>query len=366
MNLINRFIKNLNPYKVASHAIWEGNADERKGILKLDWNEATIPPSPKVKQELLKVINDEMLFAYYPSTHNAKLLSALSKYSNVGEEQIQYFASSDAAHQYLVKLLLKEGENVLILGPTYDNFRLTCEAQGAAVEYFNYDRNFELDLEGLNNSIKCLQPKLVYLCNPNNPTGNSLSLEFIKELVLNFSDTMFLIDEAYYEFNKVTASSLVGEFKNVCISRTFSKAFGLAGFRAGYLIANPEIIELINRYRNPKNFTSLTQVAVLAALSDVEYTNQYINEVIETREYFAQKLIQILPFLKVFPSNGNFVLIRFTDSSQRDFVYQELAKKDIYVRNLSHHEYVLDCIRVTIGNKAQMDRVLTSIQEILA
>lgn len=366
MNLINRFIKNLNPYKVASHAIWEGNADHRKEILKLDWNEATIPPSPRVKEELQKVINDEMLFAYYPSTHNAKLINALSQYSNVEEEQIQYFASSDAAHQYLVKLLLKEGENVLILGPTYDNFRLTCEAQGAIVEYFNYDRNFELDSNELINSIKSLQPKLIYLCNPNNPTGNSLSLELIKELVMNFRNTMFLIDEAYYEFNKVTASSLVGEFKNVCISRTFSKAFGLAGFRAGYLIANPEIIELINRYRNPKNFTSLTQVAVLAALSDVAYTEKYIQEVIETREYFSQRLTELFPFVKVFPSNGNFVLIRFKDSLQRDYIYQELAKKDIYVRNLSHHEYVMDCIRITIGNKAQMDRVLLAIKEILA
>jgi len=361
MPKINSFIENLNPYKVASHKVWEVSPKERAEILKLDWNEATIPPSPKVKEALLEVIQDEQAFSLYPNTNNQELLQLLATYSEVNIDEIQYFASSDAAHEYVAKLVLTSGSKVLILGPTYDNFRLTCESQGAAVEYVNYSYDFTLNTELLSQEVQRVNPDLVYLCNPNNPSGNLLDLDLIERLLSKFKASTFLLDEAYFEFSGITAVPLLKKFSNVFISRTFSKAFALAGFRAGYMISQKENMELLNRIRNAKNFTTLTQVAITAALKDLDYMWSYVEEVNQTKKWFSASLSDL--GLIVFPSFGNYVLIRFLDKKQRDAMFNKLAENDIFVRSLNHHEFVKTCLRITVGTRAQMERVLKIIKE---
>ena len=356
MAKINTFIENLNPYKVASHKVWEVAAAERAQMLKLDWNEATIAPSPKVREALLQVIQDEQSFSLYPNTHNHELLGLLAGYSGVQTNEIQYFASSDAAHEYVCKLVLTLGSNVLILGPTYDNFRLTCEAQGAVVHYADYTADFELVPGDLGEAIERLKPDLVYLCNPNNPSGNLLSLELISGLLNEFTESTFLVDEAYYEFSGLTAVSLMEKHSNLFISRTFSKAFALAGFRAGYMISQKENMELLNRIRNAKNFTTLTQVAIIAALKDVDYMWNYVQEVNATKVWFSEALESL--GLRVFPSFGNYVLVRFSSGGERDAMFDKLAFDNIFVRSLSHHEFVKSCLRITVGTRSQMERVL--------
>lgn len=360
MPKINSFIEDLNPYKVASHKVWEVDSSSRRDMLKLDWNEATIPPSPKVKEALLQVVEDEHSFSLYPNTHNQELLGLLAAYTGVETDELQYFASSDAAHEYVAKLVLTEGSRVLILGPTYDNFRLTCESQGAEVHYAHYSVDFELDSVFLRESIEQLKPDLIYLCNPNNPSGNLLSLELIEELLNDFSGINFLLDEAYYEFSGLTAVSLVKKYSNLFVSRTFSKAFALAGFRAGYMISQRENMELMNRIRNAKNFTTLTQVAIIAALKDVNYMWEYVKEVNKTKEWFSSELETL--GLRVFKSYGNYVLVRFSNETERDEMFQKLASENIFVRSLSHHDYVRSCLRITVGNRVQMDRVLATIK----
>ena len=357
MSSVNPFIERLKPYQVASHKVWEVNNEERKSILKLDWNEATIPPSPKVKEALLEHIQQDNTFSLYPNTHNTELLNLLSEYCAVTTDRIQYFASSDAAHEYIVKLYLQPQDKVLILGPTYDNFRLTCESQGAIVAYTTYGEGFVLNELDIELAIAENQPKLVYLCNPNNPTGNLLSRDWIKQLLVKFPEIVFLVDEAYHEFSGVSNASDTGEFTNLFISRTFSKAFALAGFRAGYLISHAENIEKINRIRNAKNFTTLTQVAVIAALKDFDYTRSYIAEVNETKNWFSQQVADIISSSKVYSSYGNYVLIELTSQKERDHIFNELAKENIFVRSLSHHPSLNHCFRITIGTKNQMQRV---------
>ena len=359
MPKINAFIKNLNPYRVASHKVWEVDAAARGEMLKLDWNEATIAPSPGVQEALLETVQDAHAFALYPNTHNQELLHLLADYSGVETTEIQYFASSDAAHEYVAKLVLTQGSKVLILGPTYDNFRLTCESQGAEVHYVNYTEDFELEADILREAIKRLDPNLVYLCNPNNPSGNLLSINTISELLQAFSDTCFLVDEAYYEFSGVSSVSLLKSHANLYISRTFSKAFALAGFRAGYMISQQGNMELLNRIRNAKNFTTLTQVAVIAALKDIPYMKNYVEEVMSTKEWFASRLKDL--GWVVFPSHGNYILVRFGSESERDLLFEKLAAQNIFVRSLSHHEYVKKCLRITVGTRSQMERVLSVI-----
>jgi histidinol-phosphate aminotransferase len=169
------------------------------------------------------------------------------------------------------------------------------------------------------------------------------------------------LDEAYFEFSGITAVPLLKKFSNVFISRTFSKAFALAGFRAGYMISQKENMELLNRIRNAKNFTTLTQVAITAALKDLDYMWSYVEEVNQTKKWFSASLSDL--GLIVFPSFGNYVLIRFLDEKKRDAMFNKLAENDVFVRSLSHHEFVKTCLRITVGTRAQMERVLKIIKE---
>jgi histidinol-phosphate aminotransferase len=364
MRFINKYLRNLAPYKVASHKIWEVAADERKKMLKLDWNEATVPPSPKVNERLQNLVNHQEVYYLYPSTHNAELLGLLASYNSLPKENIQYFASSDSLHEYLVRMFVGVGDPILILGPTYDNFRLTCESQGAQIYYHDYSSDFELDKGNFKDKIKDVTPSLVYICNPNNPTGNVLEKEYLLELITAFPDTIFLIDEAYYEFYGQTMSNYVLIHPNLFVTRTFSKAFALANFRAGYLIASAENIAQISKIRNPKNFTTFTQEAVIAVLSDADYMWKYVAEVLKARDYFQKHLVNSPLVKHVFASQGNFLLVEFTDFDVKMKVYNQLSDNNIFVRNLMHSKLLMNTLRITIGTQEQMKRVLEVINSI--
>jgi len=362
MKFINKYLRNIKAYKVASHKIWDVSQEERKKILKLDWNEATIPPSPRVKKALEELVKDEHIYNLYPSAHNPKLLELLSDYTRAPEENIQYFASSDTLHEYLVRMYVGVGDPILILGPTYDNFRLTCESQGGVVQYFNYSANFELDKEGFRNKIDLASPSLIYICNPNNPTGNLLEEDYLKGLLIDYPDTIIVIDEAYYEFSGFSMSEYVKEIGNLFVTRTFSKAFALANFRAGYLISHSENIRQISKIRNPKNFNTFTQVAVIAALEDVNYMKSYVEEVNNTKIFFANELDGLPMVKQVYPGFGNYILINFKDVETKESVFNNLCKQNIFVRNLSHSKLLASTLRITVGTKEQMIRVLDVIK----
>lgn len=362
MRFINKYLRNLAPYKVASHKIWEVPSEERRKMLKLDWNEATIPPTPLVNKRLTELVSQEEVYYLYPSTNNVQLLNLLAKYTSLPSDTIQYFASSDSLHEYLVRMFVGVGDPILILGPTYDNFRLTCESQGAQIYYYDYSNNFELDKAAFKKKIKEITPSLVYICNPNNPSGNIVEKEFLLELIESYPDTIFLIDEAYYEFFGQTMSNYVLVHPNLFVTRTFSKAFALANFRAGYLISSTENILQISKIRNPKNFTTFTQEAVIAVLSDVEYMRDYVKEVLEARDYFKDQLLNSPLVKTIYPSEGNFLLIEFKDFDIKMKVYNELSENNIFVRNLMHSDLLLNTLRITIGTVEQMKRVIGVIK----
>lgn len=364
MKFVNKYLRNLQPYKVASHKIWEVSYNEQNKVLKLDWNEATIPPSPKVKTALLELVNHENLFNLYPSTNNSQLLSLLGNYTALSESNLQYFASSDSLHEYLVRMYVAAGDPILILGPTYDNFRLTCESQGGQVNYFYYEPNFELDEKGFINKILEVKPSLIYICNPNNPSGNLISESTILNILSIFKDTVVLLDEAYFEFSKSTMSHYVNQFDNLFISRTFSKAFALANFRAGYLISHPSNILEVSKIRNSKNFGTFTQVAVIAALSDINYMQSYVEEVLKAKIQFCSNLTNLHFVSNYFESTANFVLVKFKDKRFKELVISILQENYIFVRDLQHSTLLENCLRFTIGNCEQMERVSKVLQSI--
>lgn len=361
MSFINKYLRNFKPYKVASHKIWNVSPEERKEILKLDWNEAAIPPTHLVKENLMKLTRDGAFYQWYPSTYNEKLLDLLAGYTGIPKENIQYFGSSDSLHEYIAKMYIGVGDPIVIVWPSYDNFRLTAEVNGADIHFFEMGSNFELDEAALVRFIEKTEPSFVYICNPNNPTGICLSNGFIESLLDAFSQTMFLIDEAYCEFSGASAGKLVLEHENIIISRTMSKAFALANFRFGYMLASKDNIEYISTIRNPKNISTFSQAAAMSALQDIPYMLRYVEQVREARDWFASELKK-LKSLDVFAGEGNFVMLRFQSERQKMSFIEYLRAKNIFVRDLRQDESLLKCVRITVGTKEQMSIVLREIK----
>ncbi len=358
---VNPRLLKLKPYKVASHKIWSVPASERSRILKLDWNEATIPPSPKVREALKKLISEEDFLHLYPSTFNDALMQAMSAYTGLPQEDLQYFASSDALHEYISRAFLGEGKKVMVLWPSYDNFRLTAESTGASMCYSEMDRDFVFSPEQFTADLAREKPDMAYICNPNNPSGTLIPPETIGSFTAGFPDTVFLLDEAYIEFaDSPSCSALVRDRDNLLVTRTMSKAFGLANIRFGYLAASEANIQAISRIRNPKNITTFTQTAALAAFEDAAYMRTYVKEVCRARERFVTEMNRepLSRHFKAFPSRGNFVLVRCDSEKTKAAILAWYESRDIYVRNVSQSESLKDCVRVSIGTIEQTEKVI--------
>ncbi|EEU7814941.1 histidinol-phosphate aminotransferase family protein, partial [Campylobacter upsaliensis] len=253
--LPNKNIQKLKPYLSIPHKIWE--LEDENNILKLDWNEASIAPSPLVFQKIEIFLKSGHL-NWYPNTRNSLLLDVLAKYT--GQENssfIELFPSSDVAHEFIIDTFVDKDENIGIIAPTYDNFRARANGVGVQTLFFHLDENYDLDFKALNAFIINEKIKLLYLCNPNNPTGKVYEIHKIYELIKNNPQCLFLIDEAYYEFCGKT----------------------MATFRVGYIISHYENIQHLNQIRNSKNIPMLSQIAALAALEDLTYMENYVKEV---------------------------------------------------------------------------------------
>ncbi len=362
MSYINKYLRNFKPYNVASHKIWQAEPEDRKNILKLDWNEATIEPAPQVTNRLKRLINDGSFLNLYPATNNSRILELLSEYTGLNTKYLQYFASSDSLEEYISKLFITVGDPVLLMWPSYDNFRLTAQVAGAHVMYYEMKDDFRFCPDSFEDKIDRKNPSLVYICNPNNPTGIQLAPDYIEHLLKKYSQTMFLIDEAYWEFSGITCQKLVMKYDNILIARTMSKAFALANIRFGYLISSSENIQFISSIRNPKNITTFAQEAVIGALENTQYMQDYVREVRIARDYFIDS-INKLPGdrFHAYESQGNFVLIRCCDQLTKQEILSYLQRNDIFVRDINQSESVRECVRVSIGLLPQMEKVVNCL-----
>ena len=353
--LPNKNIQKLVPYTPISHDVW--NLKTYDDILKLDWNEATINPSPQVFKRIYEFLNQGKL-NWYPNTQNITLLKVLSLYTNQdSEDYIQIFPSSDAAHENIIDVFLEKDSKVCIIAPTYDNFRARANGVGVKTIYFNLEEDFNLNFDKLNDFLKHNKIDFLYICNPNNPTGICYDIEKMEQLIIGNSSTMFLVDEAYYEFSQKTVQNLVKFHKNLIITRTFSKAFALASFRIGYVISHVENIAYMNKLRNSKNISMLAQVAALGALEDIDYAKQFVKEVNTSREFF-KKGVENLGLKTYGQSEANFILLKMKNM---DEIFNYLKENKIFIRNYNH--IIPEHCRITIGTMEQMKYLLDCLKE---
>lgn len=349
---LNHAIMDLKPYSPTPHKIWElKNTSE---ILKLDWNEASISPSPKVAENLAEFLQNGHL-NWYPNTKNLALYEALVHYTGLKCENIELFASSDCAHEFILSVFLNVNDKIAIITPTYDNFR--ARAQGVGVKTLNFALNndFTLDFEALRKFLAQNAPKSCYICNPNNPTGKIYPQNELLKIISEFKNMIFIIDEAYFEFCGQSLARFIPECKNLIITRTFSKAFGLASFRVGYVLSSAQNIAFLNKLRNSKSLTQFAQIAALSALSDISYMQNFVREVKLARENFSRDLKNL--GLKFYESKANFILLE----SERNLA-QELEMRGIFIRDYNH--IIKNHYRISIGTRSQMSRVGENLREI--
>tara|TARA_X000000950_G_scaffold28172_1_gene30371 strand:+ start:13758 stop:14834 length:1077 start_codon:yes stop_codon:yes gene_type:complete len=351
-------MRNIKPYKLVSQKTWELLPEKSS---KLDWNEGDFEMIDNVKKDVINFIRNRPL-NWYPNLLDQTVLAGLLSLENniINKDMIQYFPGSDSIHRTIVNCYLKQNDKVLIVKPSYDNFRYVCEVNGVNVDYFELEENgiidFQLFEKNISNDIK-----LVYFVNPNNPTGLGYSLEKLASLIKKNTKTKFLIDEAYADFWGHSMVKYINELNNVIITKTMSKSFGLAGFRFGYCIASKEIIDSINYFRNPKDINTLSLVAVKSSIENIKEVKNYILMVREEREKF-QKLIQTFDWVSSpFKSKTNFLLLKFESEKLKLKLIDHLLLNKIFVRNFDDIFNSNCFLRISIGNSKTMKLLSSSI-----
>lgn len=345
---------NLKPY----------DAKEKPYEYKMDANESPWDLPKNIRETLAQELIDGGGLNRYPDSNASNLREAIAKYCKTQPSQILVGAGSDELIGILTTAFIDKGDAVLYPTPSFGMYRIfTLMAGGNPIEV-PLGEGYEYDIDAFNLAISKYSPKLLFLCSPNNPTGNAMDPNEAKDLIRNFPGVV-VIDEAYAEFSNKTMLNFIDEFPNLVILRTFSKAFGLAGLRIGYCVSNPGLVGQLAKVKPPYNINSFSQRAATLILENVDIVNQRIQEVISQREFLYQALkerLKEVPKVKVYPSEANFLLLRIPDGNA---IWQELLNRGFLVRNFTGHPYLEDSLRITIADKDTNLKFLNAMMDIM-
>ncbi len=334
-------IKNLVPYSSAR--------DEFKGEASvfLDANENSFG-SPIEKQ-----------YNRYPDPLQLKVKQKLSQIKGVPPRNIFLGNGSDEAIDILFRAFCRPGiDNVITAPPTYGMYEVSANINDVEVRKVNLTADYQLDLEGIAAAID-ENTKLIFICSPNNPTGNSMNREDLETLLANFPG-LVVIDEAYINYSRQkTFIQELTEYANLVVLQTLSKAWGLAGLRLGMAFASEEIIEVFNRVKPPYNINEASQQLALEALNNLEQVNEWIKETLTERDKLVLDLKKMLFVVDIYPSDANFILVKTIAAKE---IYNFLVEKGIIVRDRSKVELCEGCLRVTVGTPAENVTLIESLK----
>jgi histidinol-phosphate aminotransferase len=328
---------------------------DRADKLRLDFNENTVGCSPRVVAALKERIAAGRL-AIYPDYGEAK--QAIAHYFHVAPEQFTFTNGTDEAIQVFVNTYLDDGQEVLLLKPSYAMYRFYSEVAGAKIVEVEYPQpGLEFPLQRVLDAITP-ETRAVILANPNNPSGTGVSLLSIERILHRARKAVVMVDEAYYEFSGVTALGEIGRVPNLFVCRTFSKVFGMAGMRLGCLFSHEANVAFLRKAQSPYSVNSLAAIAAQAAVADEEYIRNYVTEVLAAREVLCLGLERLgIPYV---PSSANFVLARFGKRAIE--VRDALRERAILVRDRSYE--APGCVRITVGTRKQTRELMVALEEI--
>jgi len=341
--LLRENIKRLVPYSSAR--------DEFKGEAKifLDANENSFG-SPLTKW-----------YNRYPDPLQIKVKEKITAIKNVPVENTFLGNGSDECIDVLIRAVCEPGkDNLVICPPTYGMYEVSANINDVQVKKVPLTPAFQLNLTAIEEAIDD-HTKMIFLCSPNNPTGNSLTREDI-EIILNNFFGLVVIDEAYINFSR--QRSFLQELKdypNLVVMQTLSKAWGLAALRVGMAFASEEIIHVMNKIKPPYNINQASQDLALQALDELGQVNDMIKEIVQQREELRDMLSKISIVQKIYPSDANFLLVKVVNARS---VYEDLLHKKIVVRDRSKVQLCDDCLRITVGTPSENGTLLNALNDV--
>ena len=296
----------------------------------------------------------------YPDPRQQKLRAAISRLKGIPEENIFLGNGSDEVIDLCYRIFCNPGtDRALIFPPTYGMYQVSAAVNDIGVVKVPLDENFDIDIPAVTPLLEDERIKLIFICSPNNPTGNSMDPGKIEFLIRNFRGIVVL-DEAYADFSeKPSFIEKIGLFDNLIVMQTFSKAMGMAAARIGMAFAAPDILKYFFRIKPPYNISTLNQEAVLQRLSDIRPIAVQKDTLVAERMRLAEKLETVPVVEKVWPSDANFLLVKVRDA---DTVYDKLIAANIIVRNRSRD--VSGSLRITAGTRSENDRIIEELKKI--
>ncbi|MDD1773580.1 MAG: histidinol-phosphate transaminase [Methanomassiliicoccales archaeon] len=321
---------------------------------RMDNNANLLGPNPVAKRVLRELAETDVNF--YPTTYSDPLRTALAEFYGLEMDNFIAGNGSDEMLDVCFKMLLQCGEKVVTPHPTYALHSFFVKVNAGKMVQVDLNKSFDLDPDEINRT----DGKLVLLCTPNNPTANAFKGKDIIEIIEG-KNRPVIVDEAYGEFTKDSFIGLVNDYDNLIVTRTFSKAYGLAGMRVGYAVSNKTLAQTLLRAKTPLSLNLLSERVAIAALKDTEYVKRTVQMVDKNRGPLSKGL-RALGF-RVFPSNANFILTRSPMHSEK--VVSNLAEKGILIRDFGKVRMLEDCVRITIGTSEMNARLLARLAEVL-
>jgi len=335
----------------------EHQSSQIKKILKLDWNESTLDFPEALKKEALAELA-QIKLNFYPDLSNRRIKRGISNWLNVKEEKISIFNGSDSGIATICRLFVESRDKVITINPTYGNYKAIASRYTQNVLGYQLDYPFKLNFTELENYISDTKPKLVFITNPNNPTGIELDPSELLNLAKKFPPICFVIDEAYGEFGN-SQINLENIPPNMIVLRTFSKAWGLAGIRLGYSISHESLSKKLALSRDNKEVDVFAQIVGSIAVENPQYMLDFVKEVSKSKEIIGQFFdSHQIPHLK---GSGNFILFKTHDPFKLD---QTLKSSGIYIRNRTEVTNLEGYVRVTVGDLETTKDFLQALHKI--
>ncbi len=295
----------------------------------------------------------------YPDPHQREVKACLSKLWDVPTSRLLVVNGSDEAIDLLVRTLAAPGDFVVTMPPTYGMYKVAARANDVRVCEVPLTAEFLPDIPSVESAS---EGKILFVCSPNNPTGNQLPLDIVRELLDKFPGVV-VVDEAYVDFAAGdSAVKLLDECDRVVVLRTLSKAWGLAGARLGVAIGDERIIAALSKIKAPYNVNSLTQARVLESLSEPTRVKQQITEILSERKRLADELVTISSVKRIYPSDTNFLLVRFDRAAE---LFEYLKMNGVIVRDRSKEPRCCGCLRITIGTPSENTTLLNIVRRFL-
>ena len=344
--LVRKNILGLKPYTSARDQYSEG--------ILLDANENSLGTTA--------VGFDELELNRYPDPHQNDLRKVVGTYYGIDGKNLFFGVGSDEIIDLLIRIFCDPRKDlVMILDPTYGMYQVACDINDVETLSVNLTKDFQIDFDAVENAYND-RVKIIFLCSPNNPTGNLLNRDHILQLCKKYN-SIIIVDEAYMDFaGDNSLVNEVGNYQNLVVMRTFSKAWGLAAIRLGFSVADPFITDLLFKVKAPYNINILTRYAVLKAVENYRQKDLYVEKLSSERERVKAELEKIPQIANVYHSDANYILFRCDNGKT---IQKKLAEDGIIIRDRSSYNMLDNCLRVSIGTPEENDQFLRGLKKYL-